>query len=91
MWYPILLQFLSDKCPFCPFFCKLFKIGKLRTVAKAEAVFLRRKSEFKIHKYGSGFQETSHKNFIIKQLNVIKFAYELRHKKNIFNIQIEED
>lgn len=41
--------------------------------------------------FGSGFQETTYKNFFIKQLNAIKFAYERRHKKNKFNIQVKDE
>jgi len=41
--------------------------------------------------FGSGFQESTHKKLLIRQLNAIKLAYELRHKKNKFNIQVEED
>lgn len=42
-------------------------------------------------KYGSESQEKVFKKIIDDQLNALKSVVELRHKKNKFNIQIEED
>ncbi len=42
-------------------------------------------------KYGSKFQETILKKTLNDHLNAIKSISERRHKKNKFDIQIEED